>query len=122
MHFHSDNSPCSLTYYSFPEIRLAVTNHLHFIDLCNSDSVCFHGREAEFLKAIEIDAEVYRGADKLLAPPGRKQAQKPVRDARVFNNIETRAVIKFLSLPRQGAEGNSHNSDRNISLFPSWSG
>jgi len=27
--------------------------------------------------------------------PGRKQAQKPVRDARDFNNIETRAVIKF---------------------------
>ena len=27
--------------------------------------------------------------------PGRKQARKPVRDARDFNNIETRAVFKF---------------------------
>ena len=37
----------------------------------------------------------HRGADKSLARPGRKQARKHVRDARDFNNIETRAVIKF---------------------------
>ena len=37
----------------------------------------------------------YRGADKSLTRQGRKQAQKHVRDARDFNNIETRAVIKF---------------------------
>ena len=41
---------------------------------------------------------IYRGADKSLARPGRKQARKHVRDARDFNNIETRAVIKFLHL------------------------
>jgi len=35
---------------------------------------------------------MYRGADKSLARPGRKQARKHVRDARDFNNIETRAV------------------------------
>jgi len=63
-----------------------------------------------------------RGADKALARTGRKQARKQVRDARDFNNIETRAVIKFFSPARQGAEGNSRRSDRNISLFPSWSG
>ena len=33
--------------------------------------------------------------DKSLARPGRKQARKHFRDARDFNNIETRAVIKF---------------------------
>ena len=38
----------------------------------------------------------YWCADKSLARPGRKQARKHVRDARDFNNIETRAVIKFL--------------------------
>ena len=38
---------------------------------------------------------MYRGADKSLARPARKQARKRVRDARDFNNIETRAVIKF---------------------------
>ena len=37
----------------------------------------------------------YRGANKFLARPGSKQARKHVRDARDFNNIETRAVIKF---------------------------
>ena len=41
---------------------------------------------------------LYRGADKSLARPGRKQARKHVRDARDFNKIETRAVIKFLFL------------------------
>jgi hypothetical protein len=38
------------------------------------------------------------GAGKSLARPGRKQAGKHVRDARDFNNIETRAVINFLVL------------------------
>jgi len=38
---------------------------------------------------------IYRGADKSLARPGRKQARKHVRDARDFDDIETRAVIKF---------------------------
>ena len=66
----------------------------------------------------------YRGADKSLARPGRKQAQKHVKDARDFNNFETRAVIKRPppNPARQGAEGNSRHSDRNISLFPSSSG
>ena len=93
----------------------------------------------------------YRGADKSLARPGWKQARKHVRDARDFNNIDARAVIKFLfflqgkapkeirailtetlacfrpgrakdlSAP-QGSEGNSRHSDKNISLFSSWSG
>ena len=35
-------------------------------------------------------------------------------DERDFNNIETRAVIKFFFLARQGAEGNSRHSERNI--------
>jgi hypothetical protein len=41
---------------------------------------------------------LYPGADKSLARPGREQARKHIRDARDFNNIETRAVIKFFSL------------------------
>jgi len=40
----------------------------------------------------------YRGADKSLARPERKQAQKLVRDARDFNNMETRAGIRFFFL------------------------
>jgi len=34
--------------------------------------------------------------------------------ARDFSNMETRAVIKFVFSARQGAEGNSRHSDRNI--------
>ena len=41
---------------------------------------------------------IYRGADKSLARPGRKRARNHVRDARDFNNIETRAVIKYFFL------------------------
>ena len=42
------------------------------------------------------------GADKSLVRPGRKQARKYVRDARDFNNIEKRAVIKFFFIFLQG--------------------
>jgi len=35
-------------------------------------------------------------------------------DARDFNKIETRAVIQFFFSVRQGAEGNSRHSERNI--------
>jgi DNA-binding ferritin-like protein (Dps family) len=45
-----------------------------------------------------LDTSTRRGADKFLARTGRKRARKHVRDARDFNNIETRAVIKFLFL------------------------
>ena len=62
---------------------------------------------------------LYRGADKSLDRPGKKQFRKHVMDARDFNKIETPAVIKFFFPARQGAEGNSHQSDGNISLFPS---
>jgi hypothetical protein len=43
-------------------------------------------------------AWIYRGVDKSLARPGRKQAWKHVKEARGFNNVETRAVIKFFFL------------------------
>ena len=58
----------------------------------------------------------YRGADKSLAWTERKQARKYVGVARDFNNIETRAVIKFPLPPEsQGVEGNLGHYDRNIS-------
>jgi len=41
---------------------------------------------------------LYRGADKSLARPGRKQARKHVKHARDFSKIEMRIVIKFLLL------------------------
>jgi len=48
---------------------------------------------------IPLQAEgLYRGADKSLARPGRKQARKHVMHASDFNKIETRVFIKFLLL------------------------
>jgi len=48
--------------------------------------------------SVSVTATLYRGADKSLARPGRKQAVKHVRDTRDFNNIETRSVIKLVFL------------------------
>ena len=45
--------------------------------------------------SLYIKLYIIHSADKSLAQLGRKQAGKHVRDARDFNNIETRAVIKF---------------------------
>ena len=60
----------------------------HFGIFCyNVDQCCTH-----------ICGWIWQRADKSLDPPGRKQAPKHVRDARDFNNIETRAVIKIFSL------------------------
>jgi len=53
------------------------------------------------IEAMFVYVATYRGADKSLARPGRKQAQKHVRDVCNFNDIETRAVIKLL-FPLQG--------------------
>jgi len=50
----------------------------------------------------------FRGADKSLSRPGRNQARKHVRDARDFNNIETRAVIKFLFSSQSKAPNEIH--------------
>jgi len=40
----------------------------------------------------------YRNADKSLARPGRKLVRNDVRDARDFNNIETRTIKFFFFL------------------------
>ena len=45
-----------------------------------------------------MHASYYLSAGKSLARPGKKQARKHARDARDFNNIEKRAVIKFVFL------------------------
>jgi hypothetical protein len=103
----------------FPrKLRNVSTTRKHLPEYCGQRKYSARANEALMLKP----DGVYRGADKSLARPGRKQARKHVRDARGFNNIETRGV-KFFSPPvRQGAEGNSRHSDRNISVFPSWLG
>ena len=75
--------------------------------------------KSEFVKISLVTVVLYPGADKSLGRPGSKQGQKHIRDEHDFNNIETR---KFCFLQRQGAEGNSRHSDRNISLCPSRSG
>jgi len=62
------------------------------------------------------NSNIYRDADKSLARPGRKQSRKHVRDARDFNNIETRAAnFPFTSPPVR----HSVPSHFNWSLQPS---
>ena len=90
-------SPCTL-------IVLAQWHCLTVVCLCqqnaalNEDSFfCRYSRNARQLNPAFLHYR-YWGADKSLARPGRKQARKHVRDVRDFNNIETRAFIKFLFL------------------------
>ena len=60
---------------------------------------CLMKRRSESMQSKKCRIKVkYGGTDKSLAQPGRKQARKHVRDARDFNNIETRAVIKLFFL------------------------
>ena len=107
--------------YVCPVTHFKCNNHFCIPSdkVCNFFDDCGDGSdENKCCKWLMFRVSVnYRGADKSLARPGRKQARKHVRDARDFNNIETRAVIKIFPPPRQGAEGNSRHSDRNISLF-----
>ena len=63
-----------------------------------------------------------RGADNSLARPRRKQARKHVRVCVRFQQHRDASCHQVSFPARQGAEGNSHNSDKNLSLLPSWSG
>jgi len=63
----------------------------------------------------------YLGADKSLARPGRKQARKYVRDARNFNNIETRVVIKVFFLQGKAPkEIHAILTETLACLLPGW--
>jgi len=62
---------------------------------CFWESFCPHLLSWRWRKYVLL---TYRGADKSLARPERKQARKPVRDTCDFNNTETRTVIKFFFL------------------------
>ena len=80
-------------------------------------------RTAICIRVIDHTDEIYRGADKSLARPGRKQARKHVREARDFNNIETRNVNFFffdmnmsyrLAFCKTIAHFMSHNNRRQL--------
>jgi len=73
-------------------------------------------------KSKHVNLLRYRGADKSLARPGRKQARKHGRDGRDFNNIETRAVINLFFLQGKAPKEIHAILTRKFSLFPSWSG
>ena len=65
---------------------------------------------------------MYRGAGKSLARPERKQARTRVRDARDFNNMETRAVIKFFFLQEKAPmEIHVILTETLACFFPGWS-
>ena len=74
---------------------LYIARHVKIVQnlnaLCKDLFTCVISR-------LSLSLSLSRGADKFLALLGRKQARKQVREARDFNNIETRAVIKFLFL------------------------
>jgi len=63
-----------------------------------------------------------RGADKSLADSGRKQSSEACQGRARFQQHRDASCHQVPPPPfaaRQGAEGNSRHSDRNISLFRS---
>jgi len=66
-------------------------------------------------------AVLNRGTDKYLDRQGKKHARTHVRDVRDFNNIETRAVIKYFFL--QGKEPNEIHAiltEKLDCFLPGW--
>jgi len=88
----------------FSLLRLYIVNLLytrnkcdHPLDQFDTDfysGVCAYIPSSFFFHLLG-HITLYRGADKSLTRPGRKQPRKHVRDARDFNNIVTQAVIKI---------------------------
>ena len=68
---------------------IAVCSEIH---TKNINTLC--GQKVELVNV--EPGGTYRGADKSLDRAGRKQARKHARDARDFNKIEMRPVIKIL--------------------------
>ena len=64
----------------------------------------------------------YRGTYKFLARTEMKQARKHVRDARDFNNIEARAVIKFVFLQGKAPKETHAIVTETLAFLPFWSG
>ena len=60
------------------------------------------------LNGSQLGRPSYRRADKSLARPESEQSRKHVRDARDFNKIETRDVIKFFFSPKGKAPKEIH--------------
>ena len=87
------------------------TLNCHHFPLCHTQSLLYLRQQIS-----------YRGADKPLARPGRKQTRKHVRDARDFNNIETRAVIKFFFFLQGRATKEIHAilTETLACLLPVW--
>jgi len=85
------STPC---YISYPSSTSLTTqkNCIFLYQLITFARHCTHSTHHSY------HTPNYRGDDKSLARSGRKQARKHVGDARDFNNIETRADIKFLFL------------------------
>jgi len=92
----SSSSPCAYIFQYNVFVRLAiyrVNTPLSIPCLCTSHYTCIVFLHLQYTALVHLS--IYRGADKSLARPGRKQSRMHVRDARDFNKIETRDVIKF---------------------------
>ena len=89
-----------------------------FVCVC----ACLWNHSSSYSHRVDCILLRYRSADKSLARPGREQARKHVRDARDFNNIETRAVIKiFFLLQGKATKEFTHFLTETLACFlPGW--
>ena len=83
---------------------------------------CYEQIEAKIyfvLWALNNTLLLYRGADKSLAKTRKETSSEAYRGRARFQQNKDVSCLQVSFLARQGAEGNSRHSDRNISLFPS---
>ena len=135
--------PCTITYYSSvncfivfrffrlrfwkqcsssqPPSHLPIKGLRFLVESLTAKEICRYCFKIGHIHTFRSTTTQYRGVVKSLALSGKKQARKLVRDAREQHRDASCVQVFFVSA-RQGAEGNSRHSDRNISLFPSWSG
>jgi len=78
--------------------------------------------QSERMLLKHVSVKMYRRADKSLAPTTKETILEACQGRTQFQQHRDASCHQVFFLARRGAEGNSHHSDRNINLFPSWSG
>jgi len=74
------------------------------------------------LSVIQVRSSLYPGCWKVLTPTRTETGSEASQGRARFQQHRDASCHQVYFPARQGAEGNSRHSDRNISLFPSWLG
>jgi len=111
----------SSTSWFFLRSHAVSTNSCSY---CDNDSVFFESTRFLQLVAMLLIFTDYSHNGVLINPKRDQEGNKlgSMSGTRAISTASRRELSPSCFNARQDAEGNSRHSDRNISLFPSWSG